>query len=170
MRKSLFQLILITSLTLLLCLTFSCQQQEEQAAKEAKSAVDVKADIAAINKVYDQYAAGFSAGDPDLFISIWINNGVRMEPDMLAIVGKEQIRARMQSIFDLYKLKMTIDVEEVEVFGDWAFSRGIYKYTWTPRKEGEPGANTGKYLTILQRQADGSWKFARDCFNNNARK
>ena len=170
MKKSLFQFVTIFPLALLLCLTFSCQQQGEQAAEEAKPAVDVKVDIAAINKVYHQYATGISTGDTDLWISLWIDDGVQMPPDESAITGKEQIRARMKSIFDMYKFKMTIDVEEVEVFGDRAFSRGTYKYTMTPRKEGEPYASTGKYLTILQRQADGSWKFARDCFNNNERK
>ena len=145
-------------------------QQDGQATKEAKPAIDLKADIDAINKIYHQYATGISTGGLDLWMSIWINDGIRMEPDLPAITGKEQIRARMKSIFDMYKFKMTIDVEEVEVFGDRAFSRGTYKYTMTPRKEGEPYANTGKYLTILERQADGSWKFARDCFNNNERK
>ena len=170
MKKSLLQFITITSLTLLLCVTFSCQKQDEQATKEAKPAVDLKTDIAAINKVYHQYAMGLSTGDIDLWMSIWINDGIRMEPDMPAITGKEQIRARMQSVLDMFKFKMTIDVEEIKVFGDWAFSRGTYKYTMTPKKEGEPYANTGKYLTILERQADGSWKFARDCFNTNERK
>lgn len=170
MKKSLLQFITIIPLALLLCLTFSCQQQGEQVAEEAKPAVDVKVDIAAINKVYHQYATGISTGDTDLWISLWIDDGVQMPPDESAITGKEQIRARVQSFFDKYIFKMTIDVEEVKVIGDWAFSRGTYTYSLTPKMEGEPYANIGKYLTILERQADGSWKFARDCFNNNERK
>ena len=145
-------------------------QQDGQATKEAKPAIDLKADIDAINKIYHQYATGISTGDIDLWMSIWINDGIRMEPDMPAITGKEQIRARMQSISDIYKFKMTIDVEEIKVFENWAFSRGTFNYSLTPKKEGAPYTSTGKYLTILERQADGSWKFARDCFNNNERK
>jgi len=169
MKKSLLQFITIIPLALLLCFIFSCQQQGEEVAEEVEAVVDVEADIAAINKVYHQYATGISTGNIDLWISLWIDDGVQMPPDEPAITGKEQIRSRIQSFFDKYIFKMAINVEEVKVVGDWAFSRGTYTYSLTPKKEGELYANTGKYLTILERQADGSWKFARDCFNNNKR-
>ena len=32
---------------------------------------------------------------------------------------------------------------------------------------GEKMAGAGKFLTIFQKQDDGSWKIARDCFNGN---
>ena len=63
MKKSLFQFITITSLALLLCLTFSCQKQGEEVAEEAKPAVDVEADITAINEIWTQYVATLIAGD-----------------------------------------------------------------------------------------------------------
>jgi len=77
----------------------------------------------------------------------------------------------MQSSFDLFNWKIAVDceeVEEVKVAGDWAFARGNYTYTLTPKEEGKTIKGNGKYLSILAKQADGSWKFARDCFNNNA--
>jgi ketosteroid isomerase-like protein len=62
---------------------------------------------------------------------------------------------------------MTIKIEEVRVAGDWAFSRGTYAFTVIPKAEGEIEKGDGKYLSILEKQDDGSWKLARDCFNLN---
>ena len=50
-------------LILLLCFTFNCAQQGEK--------VDVEADIAAINELFNQYASSINAGDIDLWISLW---------------------------------------------------------------------------------------------------
>ena len=60
-----------------------------------------------------------------------------------------------------------INNEEVQVAGDWAFSRGTYTLSITPKAGGEEIFIDGKYMTILKRQTDGSWKIHRDIFNSN---
>ncbi len=92
-----------------------------------------------------------------------------MPPDTPAEIGKEEIRVRMKPLFDQLIIKIPITVKEVRVSGDLAFSRGTYTLSTTPKAGGETTKVPGKFLTILQRQADGSWKIARDCFNYNAR-
>ena len=57
--------------------------------------------------------------------------------------------------------------DEVRVAGDWAFARGNYSVTLTPRQGGDVVTVDGKYLTVFQLQADGSWKIHRDIFNSN---
>jgi ketosteroid isomerase-like protein len=69
------------------------------------------------------------------------------------------------------------------VTGDWGFDRGTYTITPTPKVAGEAAegasieqseigreldyAQTGKYLWILKRQPDGSWKIARGMWSSN---
>ena len=55
---------------------------------------------------------------------------------------------------------MSINADEVEVLGDWAFSSGNFKV-------GEKV--DGKFLTIFRRQDDGSWRIYRDAFNMNTK-
>jgi ketosteroid isomerase-like protein len=40
-------------------------------------------------------------------------------------------------------------------------------YTFVPRSGGGELKGDGKYETIFKRQADGTWKIFRDCFNSN---
>jgi len=130
--------------------------------------VGVEADITAIKKIFKQYTSAAETGDLDLWISLWIANGIQMPPDTPAKIGKEQILARMKPLFDQFIIKIPITIKEVRVSGDLAFSHGTYTLSTTPKAGGETTKVTGKYLTILERQADGSWKIARDCFNYNA--
>ncbi len=129
---------------------------------------DSEADIAAINDIWPQYCASLIDGDMDRWISLWADDGIQMPPDTPARKGKEKIREANQLLLDLYHWDIAaINVEETHVAGDWAFSRGNYTWAWTPKDGSEKMAGTGKFLTIFQRQDDGSWKIARDCFNGN---
>ena len=145
---------------LLMVSACTADTEQEQAAK-------TEADVAAINEIWIQYASSFSSGDLDSWISLWAENGVQMAPDAPAVIGKEQIRAKYESILPQFIFKMAITTEEIRVAGDWAFSTGIYAVSITPKAGGETAEIAGKYLTILERQADGSWKIVRDCFNSN---
>lgn len=159
MRKSLLQASIIL-MVLPLFVILSCGKQSEVG--------DVEADISAINNILDQYASSINAGDLDLWISLWADDGIQMPPNAPAVIGKGQLRAENESMFGEFILKMVITNKEVRVAGDLAFVRGTYTFSLTPKAGGETIMTDGKYLSIVERQADGSWKFARDCFNDNA--
>jgi ketosteroid isomerase-like protein len=90
-----------------------------------------------------------------------------MPPGEAAVAGKERIRTRNGGFLDQFKFDMGITNEEVRVAGDWAFARGTYKASLIPKQGGAPVPINGKYMTILARQGDGSWKIHRDIFNSN---
>ena len=123
---------------------------------------------AAVNDIWDRYASSLNAGDISRWIQLWTEDGVQMPPDEPAVVSKEQIRIRNKAMLDQFAFKMkNITNLEVEASGDLAFARGTFNATLTPKGKGEPVAVDGKYLTILKRQPDGSWRIHRDAFNSN---
>jgi len=127
----------------------------------------LKTDITAIKEQIKQYAVTCNAGDFDCWISLWTDNGIQMPPDTPARIGKDQIRAAMKPIFDNFILKMAITNKEAKVSGDLGFLRGTYILSMAPKGGGQTIKVDGKYLTILERQADGSWRITHDCFNSN---
>ena len=134
----------------------------------ASALAQTEDDIAAVKGVHDRYAAAVIAGDLEAWISLWSDDAVRMAPDAPASYGKEDIRAAVEGGFDLFNMQMTIDFAEVVVPGDWAFARGPFTHTLTPKAGGESLSLVGKYLTIFARQADGSWKIGIDSYNYDA--
>lgn len=81
------------------------------------------------------------------------------EPDL---IGKDAWKASLQAFFDQFTVKGdSSEVLEAEVAGDLAFARGRYVITVTPKAGGEPTRYRGKYMHILKRQPEGSWKIYR---------
>lgn len=124
----------------------------------------------AVSALWDEYEASLSAGDVDRWVELWTEEGIQLPPGEPAVVGKEAIRARNKAaLTDLFDIEMSITNEEVQVGGEWAVARGVYTATLTPKAGGDDVLVNGKYMTLLQRQADGSWKIYRDIFNSNVK-
>ena len=159
MKKSKWSLstIILAIVLAILFFAISCQKQ------------NVEADIASIEDVLNQYTQAMIDGDLDLWMSLYTDDTIKMLPDQPATFGKEALRASMKPLFDNFTFEeFTLSDVEIQVAGSWAFSRCNFKVTMTPKAGGEPLYMDAKDLGIFERQGDGSWKIARDCWNNNA--
>ena len=125
-------------------------------------------DVAQIYELWNEYAAAWHAGDMERWIALWTDDGIQMPPGAPRNVGKEQIRTANQPGMDQNDYEMTINPDQVQVLGDRAYSHGLGGFTMTPKEGGDTVEFIGKFLTILEKQVDGSWKIAIDCFNYNA--
>jgi len=126
------------------------------------------ADVAQVYELWNEYATAANDGDMERWISLWIDDGIQMPPGVPRRVGKEEIRREMQPLFDHFNMsKMIIQTEEVRILGDRAYSHGTYECEMTPKEGGETRSYSGKFLDILEKQVDGSWKIAIDCHNYN---
>jgi len=117
--------------------------------------------------IFARYAASLNAGDADAWATLWAEDGVQMPPDAPPVAGKSQIRESLRRLLAQFRFEMRIRTEEVRTAGDWAFARGMYTATLTPKAGGPAIPIDGKFMTILARQSDGSWKIYRDIFNSN---
>jgi uncharacterized protein (TIGR02246 family) len=125
-------------------------------------------DVARIFDLWKEYAAACRAGNIERYLALWTEDGRQMAPDASQRIGKEQIRAAMQSLFDLIDIvNMVINTEVVRVLGNWAYSHGTHTFNITTKDGGRTLSLSGKFLSILQRQRDGSWRVAIECRNYN---
>ena len=125
------------------------------------------ADVAAINRVHDEYFSAMNVGDAAGYVACLTEDVVFMSPNEPATIGKEANRARIQTTFDQTTFEMTSSLEEVVVFGNWAFGRNTASGTATPKAGGESREIGNKGILIFQRQPDGSWQIARRIRNSN---
>jgi uncharacterized protein (TIGR02246 family) len=128
----------------------------------------VDRDMAAITKVRNEYASSWKAGSADRVAGLYADDGVVLYPNQQPVVGRSAILTYFKSFFDQFT---PVDFEllsnEVTVAGVWAFDRGTYKLSMTPKQGGQAVNDQGKYLVILQRQSGGGWKVARDMDNSS---
>lgn len=77
------------------------------------------------------------------------------------VVGKDAIRTAMAKTFANVKLKWTPTHAELFKGGDLGYTVGNYEAI-RPSQKGESVTARGTYLTVWQKQPDGSWKVVWD--------
>jgi uncharacterized protein (TIGR02246 family) len=120
-----------------------------------------------IDRLRDRHVAALNAGDADAWVDCFTDDGVQMPPHFATNAGKSAVRGWSQGFLNLFDCWFSLSVDEVRVAADWAFERGRYTITLTPKAGGGPVDDSGKYITVYQRQSDGSWKIARDIWNSD---
>jgi len=149
--------------------SFSSQNVEGDEGISEKMERNLVSDVAQIYKMWIEYAAAINDGDINRWISLWIDDGIQMPPDVPRSVGVPQIRGSIEPIFEIINFEnFHINTDEVHILGDQAYTHGLFFTSMTPKNGGETIDVTGKFLTILTKQADGFWKIAVDCFNSNS--
>jgi ketosteroid isomerase-like protein len=85
---------------------------------------------------------------------------------VLAIIGKENIRARFKKILEAADYEIT-DVGEpiIEVIDSIAYEFRTVTIATFPKDGSDKMLADLKTLSILKKQADGSWKAYIDCVN-----
>lgn len=118
---------------------------------------DTAAELAAINGLRNQFAAAYNS-----------NDAAAMFPNQPSIQGRQAIQATLEDFFKQNTAKITHTPLETQVVGDWAYERGNITETLTA-KSGKAIEKSLRYLVILKRLPDGSWKVYRDISNSNVK-
>lgn len=138
--------------------TLSCDEDNSQ------DAVSDKKEIEAMSKAR---AKAFNEGDAAAIAIHFTDDAHLMAPDKPVMRGKAAVKSYYQSIFDQYRTVLESHYDEVEVSGKLAYGRGFAKVILFPKAGGDSIVSTAKYLNILKKQSDGTWKTSHDVWNSN---
>ena len=131
-------------------------------------AATAAADPAPINDLRGRFQAAYNAGDAAAVAALYTDDAVSLPDHHEAIRGKAAIQQFMQETFAQVTANMTLSAPDTEITGDIAHETGNYTTTITPKRGGTAMTMTGKYLVVLKRQPDGSWKVHHDMDNTNS--
>lgn len=120
-----------------------------------------------IRRISAARAKAFNEGDAAGIARHFSDSCFLMAPGGQTRTRPSQVQAYYQSIFDRYQTGLESGYEDVRVDGDLAYGRGFAKVRLKDKTTGEEKVSTSKYLNILERQPDGSWKTTHDIWNGN---
>ena len=126
-----------------------------------------KKDSIAISAVSKARAEAFRQGNAAGIALHFTENSMLMAPDKEVQRGRDAVEAYYQHLFDTWKTDLKSEYLEVKVSGNIAYGRGFAEVTLIPKSGGDTLKSTAKYLNILERQPDGSWKTTHDIWNAN---
>jgi len=128
-----------------------------------------ESDVQAIQALFDKVLVLASAGDADSLLELYTNDAIWMLPDRWQDSKKKEASSFYQEFFDwatLDRENYRIQLDEVIVAGEWAFVRHTDQGELITKDDGKRIQQGSRHISILHRQSDGSWKIARDIFNN----
>ena len=167
-----------SSLAALLVLGAACQARPKTETGMAGPGSDAGApaaaslsdeDKASVKAVDEEWARAAKAGDGQAIAALYVADAVLLPPGEPIVKG-EAAKKYWVDFGNGYAGPTELNTMTVEGGGDVATAIGTYKMTMTPKKPGAKPLPTdeGKYIEVLKRQSDGSWKIAYDIWNPNA--
>lgn len=125
------------------------------------------ADVTKIYKLWSDYSSVMTADDADHMLDLWCIKGLEIPQGMPDHSGINQIKNQIKTQLHLHQTKLAVDIEVVRIFGNHAFTFGSFTTIETLFiGEGKVSNHkNGKFLSILGKRTDGSWRILLNCFN-----
>jgi ketosteroid isomerase-like protein len=101
-------------------------------------------------------------------MSTLTDDAVALAPGFPVVSGGDLESWISKTFFDPFYIEFSTEDVEVEIFGDLGYVRGHYKQALTPKQGGDKIQIIGKYLCIVKRQKDGSWRFSHLAWNSDS--
>jgi uncharacterized protein (TIGR02246 family) len=164
-------LVILTALTL----SAACQpapktQTSTEGAESAAAPAGLSSqDEAAIRAVDAEWARAATAGDAVALTAVYASDATLLPPNEPVVKG-EAVKKYNADMLSPFSGPFELTTTAVEGRGDLAVAVGTYRATLTPKKAGAKPLPTeeGKYLEVLKKQPDGSWKIVYDMWSPNA--
>lgn len=129
-------------------------------------AADTSADEAALRAGTTTWMEAYNAGDPDRIVALYAPDAVVMPPHAPVASGHEAMKAYLTTdIANTKAAGMTlVDGESsAGVSGDLGWHSGAY----TVKSASGETVDSGSYMEIWRKSADGTWLIVRDIWNSD---
>ena len=120
-----------------------------------------------IRDVTRKFAEAFNRGDLDAAVEFYTDDATFLHPNVDIVSGKQAIKAFFEAGRAFLGLKtLNFEILESDHDGNLAYERGIIQIDMELEGK-QPLIDKGKYVVVMKRQTDGSWKVVADIWNSD---
>jgi uncharacterized protein (TIGR02246 family) len=120
---------------------------------------------AGIEKLHQDDIAATLTRDLEALTALWDDDGVLLQPGQCPIIGKTAFREFLKQTLAQFAsakvLKYAPEIRDVQVEGDIAYEWGFFDSTVRSSDHEQPTNFRARFVRIIRRQPDGSWRFSR---------
>lgn len=148
----------------LLLAALACTPSSNDTASPAGDSMVTAASDSTARLAHDAYTTAINSNDLDQLSAMFTDDVVFLVPNAPPMIGRAAVMDWGKGYLEAFTTHWDKTTEEFEVAGEWAFERYSYHSVDTPRDGTAPIEDTGWGLVIYHRDADGTWRVARDAF------
>ena len=128
-----------------------------------------EADIKAVKGVEAAWVADIATKDVDKFASYYSDDASLLLPNAPIINGRENVKAALKPMLADPNFALTFQATRAEASkgGDFVYTVGTYAMTLSRPSDKTAVTDKGKYLTVFEKQQDGSWKAVADMISSD---
>lgn len=154
MRISIYLFIALLSIGL--AASTSVAQSKRPSGEDALRAAD------------QQWLKVFAAKDLETSVGMCANDGSVLAPNAPIATGPTAIKTLFAGFFSLSEFKISWKPDRVKLARsrELGYTSGAYQLSFED-PQGKTVSDKGKYVTVWQKQKDGSWKVLLDIFNSD---
>lgn len=125
-------------------------------------------DVSALRARDEQWSATAAKNDVDGTVAFYGDNAVLLAPNAPIATDRKSIRDSWAGLLGPNTaISWKPSKAEVASSGDLGYVYGTYSLAIQDPKGGAPVRDTGKFVEIWKKQADGSWKCIVDTYNSD---
>jgi len=137
-------------------------------SKKNESQADRKEDLQLIANQLDEITALDFDGGPAPYWDFFTDDATILPPGRLPISGKQNVLEFYRSAFEGIKiLEVLYDEPEIDLDGDLAVRRYSGRATLANESTQDTVVFRNKYMDVVTKQADGTWKISVHMWNQN---
>ena len=129
---------------------------DEQAATAANAEID---------RTLAEWAAALAEGDLALISSLVTEDAEFWTQGTAALIGRRAVENAFKPLLEAYRFSQRFDEQERCLGPDWCLLRGVEYNTLEPRKGDSKRDVKQRAFSMLRRDRDGRWRFARGITN-----
>jgi len=126
---------------------------------------EISASAAELGQMNRDFAAALNAKDARTAAALYTEDGMLIPPDEAIVRGRAAIEAYWQGAIDDGGIR-DVSVETIDAKSSGSLGYETGRFTLTVNgPDGEPVVEKGRYIELLRREADGTWRSTHGIWN-----
>jgi ketosteroid isomerase-like protein len=141
-------------------------------AQPAAATLASPSEVAAVRQAVDssntRFQNALTGADTAALTAAYTDDAQLLPPNAKAAHGPDDIMKVWGGLFGAFTVQAaSLKTDDLVVSGDYAIETGSYEMTLQPKGKTNSMKDTGKYIVVWKKQADGTWKMFRDIWNSD---
>ena len=123
-----------------------------------------------VRRQYDAFKAAWAANDGAATASFYADSAIQLPDNGSLAAGRSTIRDSTVAFLAQNNFAWETSAPDIQVSGDLATTYSTFDEHWVSKASGDTTRQSGHWLVVWERQADGVWRISKEMWTVRQRR